>query len=166
MNSVFCCFSWENSTKCSRNPGLVNEFSASPWGRLNWTGPIANSSERGSQNWSPEVFDQMRCSRTFECRICPEWQRIGHDKSVFRKECSSKRPHQKEQNEGGIFLEQSFLLGTVRPPDIFRIRRRGCSRRGTSREFVADCRSNLRNIAGISFRASHEGCAKLSQICR
>ena len=28
------------------NPGLVNEFSATPRGRLNWTGPIANSSEK------------------------------------------------------------------------------------------------------------------------
>ena len=24
------------------------------------------------QNWSPEVFNQARCSRTFACRICPE----------------------------------------------------------------------------------------------
>ena len=45
VNSVFCRFSWEKSTKCSQNPGLVNEFSVTPRGRLNWTGPIANSSE-------------------------------------------------------------------------------------------------------------------------
>ena len=45
VNSVFCCFSWEKSTKCSQNPGLVNEFSATPRGQLNWTGPIANSSD-------------------------------------------------------------------------------------------------------------------------
>ena len=43
---MFCCFSWEKSTKCSQNPGLVNEFSATPRGRLNWTGPIANGSEK------------------------------------------------------------------------------------------------------------------------
>ena len=42
---MFCCFSWEKSTKCSQKPSLVNEFSATPRGRLNWTGPIANSSE-------------------------------------------------------------------------------------------------------------------------
>ena len=42
---MFCCFSWAKSTKCSQNPGLVNEFSATPRGRLNWTGPIANGSE-------------------------------------------------------------------------------------------------------------------------
>ena len=47
MNSVFCCFSWEKSTKCSQNPGLVNEFPATPRGQLNWTGPIANSSDFG-----------------------------------------------------------------------------------------------------------------------
>ena len=46
VNSVFCCFSWEKSTNCSRKPGLVNEFSATPRGQLNWTGPIANSSDQ------------------------------------------------------------------------------------------------------------------------
>ena len=35
---MFCCFSWEKSTECSQNPGLVNEFSATPRGHLNWTG--------------------------------------------------------------------------------------------------------------------------------
>ena len=46
VNSVFCCFSWDKSTKCSQNPGLVNEFSATPRGQLYWTGPIANSSDK------------------------------------------------------------------------------------------------------------------------
>ena len=32
-------------TKCSQNPGLVNQFSATPRGQLNWTGPIANGSD-------------------------------------------------------------------------------------------------------------------------
>ena len=45
VNSVFCCFSWEKSTKSSQNPGLANEFSANLRGQPNWTGPIANSSE-------------------------------------------------------------------------------------------------------------------------
>ena len=44
MNSVFCCFYWEKSTECCQNLGLVNEFSATPRGQLNWTSPIANSS--------------------------------------------------------------------------------------------------------------------------
>ena len=34
-----------NSPKCSQNPGLVHDFSAPPRGQLNWTRPIANSSE-------------------------------------------------------------------------------------------------------------------------
>ena len=41
---MFCCFSWEKLTKSSRNPGLVNQFSATLRGQLNWTGPIANGS--------------------------------------------------------------------------------------------------------------------------
>ena len=32
-------------TKCSQNPGLVKEFSATLRGQLNWTGPIANGSD-------------------------------------------------------------------------------------------------------------------------
>ena len=45
VNSVLCCFSWEILTKSSPNLGLVNELSATPRGHLNWTGPIANSSD-------------------------------------------------------------------------------------------------------------------------
>ena len=51
---MFCCFSWEKSTKCSQNPGLVNEFSATPRGRLNWTGPIANGSDFFGSPWRAE----------------------------------------------------------------------------------------------------------------
>ena len=32
-------------TKCSQNPGLVNECSATPRGQENWIGPIANGSD-------------------------------------------------------------------------------------------------------------------------
>ena len=32
-------------TKYTQNPGLVNKFSATPRGQLNWTGPIANGSD-------------------------------------------------------------------------------------------------------------------------
>ena len=35
VSSVFCCFSWEKK----------NEFSATPRSQLNWTRPIANSSD-------------------------------------------------------------------------------------------------------------------------
>ena len=43
VNSVVCCFSWGKINKSSQNPGLINQFSATPRGQLNWTGPIANS---------------------------------------------------------------------------------------------------------------------------
>ena len=41
---------------------------------------------------------------------------------------------------------------------------KGRSQRRALREFVANCAPNLRKIAGISFCASEEGCAKLSRI--
>ena len=43
---------------------------------------------------------------------------------------------------------------------------KGAFARGALRKFVANCAPNLHRIAGVSFRASEEGCAKLSQICR
>ena len=45
MNSLCFAVLPGKSTKCSPNPGLANEYSATPRGQLNWTGPIANSSE-------------------------------------------------------------------------------------------------------------------------
>ena len=110
MNSVFCCFSLEKLTECSQNPGLVNQFSATPRGQLmqkecgkrssitffvfgtlsvtfrslfltllslfsslfcqtpfaglllrqgelNWTGPIANGSDRFCNCWT--IFRQI-----------------------------------------------------------------------------------------------------------
>ena len=41
----FAVFPRKKLTKCSPNPGLVNQFSATPRGQLNWTGPIANVSD-------------------------------------------------------------------------------------------------------------------------
>ena len=37
---------------------------------------------------------------------------------------------------------------------------KGAFAKGALRKFVANCAPNLRKIAGISFRASEEGCAK------
>ena len=46
MNSVFCCFFLRKIDKMLPKPWFgVNQFSATPRGRLNWTGPIANSSD-------------------------------------------------------------------------------------------------------------------------
>ena len=47
MNLVFAVFLRKKKlTKCSQNPGLVNQFSATLRGQLNWTGPIANGSDK------------------------------------------------------------------------------------------------------------------------
>ena len=43
MISVFCCFCWKKTDNFLPQPGLVNQFSATPRGQLNCTGPIANS---------------------------------------------------------------------------------------------------------------------------
>ena len=46
VNSVLCCFPEKNRQNAPKNPGLVNQFSATPRGQLNWTGPIADGSDR------------------------------------------------------------------------------------------------------------------------
>ena len=55
-----------------------------------------------------EFWAEIFCL-TFGCRTCPERQRWSSQK-CSRKECLSKRTHQNEQTEGGIFLEQPFGL--------------------------------------------------------
>ena len=40
--AFFPAKNWQNAPKI---PGLVNQFSATPRGQLNWTGPVANGSE-------------------------------------------------------------------------------------------------------------------------
>ena len=58
-------------------------------------------------------------------------------------------------------VDSSFIiLASIRNPE------KGAFARGALRKFVANCAANLRKIAGISFRTSEEGCAKLSRICR
>ena len=44
MNSVLCGFFLGKIDKMLPKPGLVNQFSGTPRGQRNWTGPIANSS--------------------------------------------------------------------------------------------------------------------------
>ena len=72
---------------------------------------------RGPQNWNPEAFDQTRCSRTFECRICLEWQRIGRDGSVREKNVRANDPIKTNRMKGTFSLNH-LLLGTVRPPEL------------------------------------------------
>ena len=69
-------------------------------------------------------------------------------------------------------LEPSFparlYWNTENPFFFFRNPEKGALNfaKGALRKFVANCAPNLRKIAGISFCASEEGSAKLSQICR
>ena len=56
-----------------------------------------------------------------------------------------------------------ILRQTIRNPEKGAFAK-GAFARGGLRKFVANCAPNLRKIAGISFRTSYEGCAKLSQI--
>ena len=72
---------------------------------------------RGPQNWNPEVFDQTRCSRTFDCRIWPEWQRIGRAGSVREKSVRANDPTKMKKIKGAFSLN-NLLVGTARPPDI------------------------------------------------
>ena len=59
-NSIFCFFfSREKLTKRSQNLGLANEFSATPPGQLNRTGPIANSSDY-SCVWNSRQCQKVR----------------------------------------------------------------------------------------------------------
>ena len=49
---------------------------------------------------------------------------------------------------------------------ILRNPEKGAFGKGALRKFVANCAPNLRKFASALFRASDDGCAKLSQICR
>ena len=60
------------------------------------------------------------------------------------------------------FLERSLFVISFESE----IPRRGAFAKGALRKVVANCAPNLRKIAGVSFRTSHEGCAKLSRTCR
>ena len=88
---MFAVFSWEKSTKCSRNPGLVNQFSATPQGHLNRTGPIANSSESMLQysempicscqiaifQWSPKYGCRGTVTARFALIAFVAWKRLA-----------------------------------------------------------------------------------------
>ena len=89
VNSVFCWFSLEKLTKCSPNPGLVNQFSATPRGRLNWTGPIANGSEIECcsalfMSYSDKEIPLRRSLRWLPCEL-------GSQVGVHRKMALSQR---------------------------------------------------------------------------
>ena len=79
---MFCCFSWEKSTKCSQNPGSVNEFSAPPRGQLNWTGPIANSSKCLPQRFGLIALTPVNCLQPRVGRFLSKGPRLLHCQHV------------------------------------------------------------------------------------
>ena len=64
------------------------------------------------------MLDQMKCSRTFECGICPEWQRMGQDRSFRAKSVRANDPIKPNKMKGAFSLN-NLLPGTVRPPEGF-----------------------------------------------
>ena len=74
----------------------------------------------GTQNWSPEAFGQTRCSRTFECRSCPESQRIGQDKNVRNKEKGPKYVMFEPFSGAFPIFRPFFPTSPVRRESIFR----------------------------------------------
>ena len=54
--------------KMLQNPGLVNQFSATPRGHLNWTGPIANGSDETLHFHvrCPQIVPNCSCECSFE----------------------------------------------------------------------------------------------------
>ena len=80
-------------TKCSQNPGLVNQLSATPRGQLNWTGPIANGSGSNSGRNRP---NRVGVSGIWG------WGSSGRSGSVAPSEsCKSKGSHDKPSIEKG-----------------------------------------------------------------
>ena len=131
MNSVFCCFSYEKPTKSSQNPGLVNQFSATPRGQLNWTGPIANGSDNAA--YTPDVVMPCGMKRTSE--VSNDLKRFSgwlvHDKG----------PSEKRKGPSG-----PAVLGAAQ---VWR-----CSERGKSRRTLPHLKYyavvNLLRIANLS----------------
>ena len=70
-----------------------------------------------THNLNLEVFEQTRRLRTLECRICPDCQGIGRDRSV-REKCVRANNPIKTNKMKGAFSLNNILLGTVWPPDL------------------------------------------------
>ena len=62
-------------TKCSQNPGLVNQFSATLRGQLNCTGPIANGSEEIRHENSSQ--NQGKFGATFAAKFGTKFEKFG-----------------------------------------------------------------------------------------
>ena len=75
----FSKFPGSGLTKCSQNPGLVNQFSATPRGQLNWTGPIAHGSDK---KW-PQKSSKMSKNARFATFEFPQNGLFGHFTAIF-----------------------------------------------------------------------------------
>ena len=92
---MFCCFSREKATKCSQNPGLVNKVSATPPGQLNWTGPMANSSEQPFLRTTPSLLLWRIENRRgmFRSEALLQAAQQGHHRGVHsRGHCTTRCP--------------------------------------------------------------------------
>ena len=95
MNFLFfAVFPRKKLTKYSQNPSLVNQFSATPRGQLNWTGPIANGSD-----------SSVSCPSVFCCHSAR--RRVSRDMPNFLAPTPSRgrpRPHPKVSGPKSLCL--------------------------------------------------------------
>ena len=75
----------------------------------------------------------------------------------------------KHRNTSRSATDKNGMCGTCRRSDqrkkkLRNPEKRGGSRRGALREYVANCAPNLRKVAGVLLHTREEGCANLSQI--
>ena len=73
---------------------------------------------------------------------------------------------QEKQQNCSPKRENAEHARTISASEKVRNPEKGPFAKAALRRFVANCAPNSRKIAGISFRTSEEGCAKLSQTCR
>ena len=102
MNSVFCCFFLGKIDKMFPNPGLVNKFSATPWGQLNWTGPIANSSDHFTGMKIHPLDSEGVCLMKCRESRCP----ISHRRLPFGPLLQPK--HEKNADEPLLSQTQTY----------------------------------------------------------
>ena len=120
---MFCCFSWEKPTKYSQNPGLVNQFSATLGVQLNWTGPIANSSElnvlvQEGQEFAEKVSERFPFGiRPHLPSSSPQGRRQVHPRVVLGILARRTGPSQQRRRQGGW---QSVFCGCpfIRKPKV------------------------------------------------
>ena len=92
VNSVFCCFLGK-STKYSQNPSLVNQFSATPRGQLNWTGPSANRSNLGEKKHMTSCIEALvdfKSNVFLDWKGCKMHQHAEHSLQMVQSQSQSE----------------------------------------------------------------------------